>query len=178
MKQLIASAIATVITAAVWPAHGEAQDIRIHVSGSTSSTAPTTNAGNAVAAYLAACKAQDEQRIARTMTTDAEIEYATDEPGQYLAVDLNTAEGCWAGIQSMNSKAAVVDVWIYPTPAPDVVFVDFVALTTVGRDSHNFEHLALIRTSGTRIAQIRDFSTSQPQSVLAANGGRAANPDR
>lgn len=75
------------------------------------------------------------RRRSNAMTTDAEVEYTIDVPGQYLAVDLNTLDACWGDVQSMDSKTAAADVWIYLTPSPDVVFVDLVVVEGVGSNA-------------------------------------------
>jgi hypothetical protein len=172
MKLFTLSVLATVIAATVVSIPVHAQNVKVHVSDSPlsgSSAMTIANARNALTAYMSACQAQDRQRIMRAMTADAEIEYAIDDPGQYLAVDVNMMDECWVGIQSINTKTGSVDMWIYLTPSPDVVFVDLVTEEGVGRDSHRSEHLAMVGMSGGRIAKIRDFTTSQPPSALAIN---------
>ena len=52
--------------------------------------------------YIAACSAHDADGITRTTASDAVLEYALDESGQYLSVDMNTTSECWRGRHTID----------------------------------------------------------------------------
>ena len=164
MNHKSAASIATLFTATLAFGTARSQGVTFQVADSklsSSVAAFMTDARNVLSAYVAACGAHDVPGIARTTTGDAEIEFATDEPGQYLAVDLNGTGACWTN--------APADVWIYPTPAADTVFVNLVEVTSLV-DAHTPRHLALVKISAGRISQIRDFPTPPWQTTLTVDG--------
>ena len=147
-------------------------EVAVHVPASRyspSSAGAIKEVQNLLTGYLSACKTQDRQGILYSLTADAEIEYAVDALGHYLAVDLNTVDACWGAVQSIDSATTAADVWIYLTGSPDVVFVEMVTQRGVGLNAEKSEHLAMVKMSAGRIAQIRDFTTSQAPGVLTVN---------
>jgi hypothetical protein len=153
-----AAALAVLTLVFSYPA--SAQELRVHVPTSGQSERATdaiTRARHALIDYLAACTAHDSDGIARATTGAAVIEYALDEPGKYLSVDLHTTTGCWGSVPQSTAETGASDLWIFPTPDPDTTFVHFVVAANEKSSGRKSEYLALIEMSGDRIAKIRDF---------------------
>jgi hypothetical protein len=138
------------------------------VAGATSesNSAPVAgHAAKALIAYVAACAAGDQQRLARVMTDDAVIEYPLAERGSYLAVDANSTTNCWGRQLPLNVSSTVSDLMIYPTPRVDTAFLHYRVAAT--------EHISLVTMRGERIAVLRDFvidleNPSRQGEVMAA----------
>jgi ketosteroid isomerase-like protein len=105
--------------------------------------------------YLRACSEGDENGVERTLTRDAVVEYALEEPGIYRTIDATLLiDRC--RVNSGNGvEQPVSNLWIYPTPDENTVFVHY----DIGAGTAYHErHLVLLEMRGDRIAKIRDFS--------------------
>ena len=157
-SMFFAAALAGLTLVSSYPA--SAQELRVHVpnSGQAEQAAdPITRVRHALIDYLAACTAHDGDGIARATTGTAVIEYALDEPGKYLSVDVHTMTGCWGSVPQVTAESGGSDLWIFATPDPDTTLVHFVVATNGKSSGQKSEYLALIEMSGDRIAKIRDF---------------------
>ena len=153
-----AAALAVLTLVSSHPA--SAQELRVHMpnSGQAEQAAGAiTRVRQALIDYLTACAAHDSDGIAHATTGTAVIEYALDEPGKYLSVDVHTMTGCWANVPRSTAETSASDLWIFATPDPDTTLVHFVAATNGMPPGQKSEYLALIEMSGDRIAKIRDF---------------------
>jgi hypothetical protein len=109
---------------------------------------------------VAACSAGDDEVIARTVTNDAVIEYALDEPGTYRAVEAVTLSSRSADAEPTGTVPRISKLWIFPTNDPNVVFVHY----TIGSDVRSpaqvpdSEHLAMIEMRADRIFKMRNFT--------------------
>jgi hypothetical protein len=111
----------------------------------------------AFADFVVACAARDAKSIARVTTGDAEIEYALEQPGRYLAFDVNATSECWGGASRFASEGTVSELWIYPTAYRSLLFVHFIVKGVNDSSSQRSERIALVKMSGDRIAKIRYF---------------------
>src|SRR5882757_2484759 len=76
--------------------------------------------------FVAACSAGDDEVIARTVTSDAVIEYALDEPGTYRAIEAVTLSAVRsADAEPTGTGSRISKLWIFPTNDPNVVFVHY-----------------------------------------------------
>jgi hypothetical protein len=114
-------------------------------------------AKRALADFVVACAARDAKGIARVTTGDAEIEYALEQPGRYLAVDANATGECWGGTPRFASEGVVSELWIYPTAHPSLLFVHFIVKGVKDSSSQKSERIAVVKMSGDHIAKIRYF---------------------
>src|SRR4030088_2206926 len=88
-------------------------------------------ADRALRGYVAACSTGDDEAIARIVTSDAMVEYALEEPGTYLAVEATALSSTRSGdAEQRRSGAHISNLWIFPTPDPNTVFVHY----TIGSD--------------------------------------------
>jgi hypothetical protein len=137
-----------------------AQSLRVNVPD-TVPPGPTMDAivlaKRALTDFVVACAARDNKGIARATTGDAEIEYALEQPGRYLAVDVNATSECWGGTSRFASEGPVSELWIYPTAYPSLLFVHFIVKAINDSASQKSERIAVVKMSGDRIAKIRYF---------------------
>jgi len=117
-------------------------------------------ADRALRDYVAACSASDEEAMARIVTSDAVVEYELKEPGTYLTVDpAALIAKCSVSSEPTGTVAQVSQLWIFPTPDSNVVFVQY----TIGSDVRSptrvpdSEHLAIIEMRGDLIFKMRNF---------------------
>jgi len=117
-------------------------------------------ADRALREYVAACSTGDDVLFTRSVTSDAMVEYALAQPGTYLAVEAaalcaNRAEN--AGL--IRSALHISNLWIYPTPDSNTVFVNYSIDSDVRSPSEipDSEHLALLEMRGERILKLRHF---------------------
>ena len=117
-------------------------------------------ADRALRDFVGACSSRDKEALARVVTNDAVIEYELEERGSFFKVDPATRIACL----SVNSKptgtrAGISELWIFPTPEANVVFVRY----TIGSDVRSAARLqdtgqlAIIEMRGDRIFKIRNF---------------------
>jgi len=118
-------------------------------------------ADRALRDYLAACAAGDDEAIARTVTSDAMVEYALGEPGTYRAVEAaELSANRSADAEPTGTERRISKLWIFPTNDPNVVFVHY----TIGSDVRSpaqvpdVEHLAMIEMRADRIFKMRNFT--------------------
>jgi hypothetical protein len=137
-----------------------AQSLRVNVPD-TVPPGPTMDAivlaKRALTDFVVACAARDNKGIARVTTGDAEIEYALEQPGRYLAVDVNATSECWGGTSRFSSEGVVSELWIYPTARPSLLFVHFIVKGVKDFSSQKSERIAVVKMSGDHIAKIRYF---------------------
>jgi hypothetical protein len=128
-------------------------------------------ADRALRDYVAACSTGDDEAIARIVTSDAVVEYALNEPGTYILVEAPalSARRCGNAKQA-GAGASISNLWIFPTPHPNVVFVQYTTVSDVGSPAQlaKAEHLALLEMRGDRIFKLRGFS---------ADAGTLSTPD-
>ena len=117
-------------------------------------------ADRALRDYVAACSTGNEEAIARILTIDAVVEYALEEPGTYLTVEAAALSANRSvNAQPTGTGAHISNLWIFPTPDSNTVFVHY----TIGSDVRSSaepdsEHLALLEMRGDRIVKIRNSS--------------------
>jgi hypothetical protein len=118
-------------------------------------------ADRALREYVAACSSGDEA-LARSVTSDAMVEYALAKPGTYLAVEVaalcvNRSDNA----AQMRSGAHISSLWVYPTPNSNTVFVNYTIDLDVRSPSElpDSEHLALPEMRGDQIVKLRHFGT-------------------
>jgi hypothetical protein len=118
-------------------------------------------ADRALRDYVAACSARDDDVIARTVTSDAVIEYALDEPGTYRAVEAVTlSTNRSADAEPTGTGPRISKLWIFPTNDPNVAFVHYTTGSDVRSPAQvpDSEHLAMIEMRGDRIFKMRNFT--------------------
>ena len=104
-------------------------------------------ADRALRDYVAGRSTDDDAAISRILTSDAMVEYALEEPGTYLAVEVAALSANRSGnAKQTRSGAHISNLWIFPTPDSNAVFVHY----TIGSDVRSSaetdsEHLALHR---------------------------------
>jgi hypothetical protein len=117
-------------------------------------------ADRALRDYVAARSTGDDAAISRILTSDAMVEYALEEPGTYLAVEVAALSANRSGnAKQTRSGAHISNLWTFPTPDSNTVFVHY----TIGSDvpssaEPDSEHLALLEMRGDRIVKIRNSS--------------------
>jgi len=118
-------------------------------------------ADRALRDYVAACSTGDDEAIARIVTSDAVVEYALKEPATYVVVEATALSAKrWAGAKQSGAGASISELWIFPTPHPNVVFVQLTTISDVRSPAQlaEAEHLALLEMRGDRISTLRYFS--------------------
>jgi hypothetical protein len=119
-------------------------------------------ADRALRDYVAACSTGDDEAIARIVTSDAVVEYALKEPGTYVVVEATALSAKrWGNAKRAGAGASISKLWIFPTPYPNVVFVQYTTISDVRSPAQLAEakHLALLEMRGDRIFKLRYFST-------------------
>ena len=141
-------------------------------------------ADRALRDYVAARSTGDDAAISRILTSDAMVEYAIEEPGTHLAVEVAALSANRSGnAKQTRSGAHISNLWIFPTPDSNTVFVHY----TIGSDVRSSaepdsEHLALLEMPGDRIGKIRNSSadagtlSTLEASVVARASLRPASP--
>jgi len=159
-RSILGFAVAVLLTATV---HTGLAAEATHVPATALAAANAdliARADRALRDYVAACSARDEEAMARIITSDAVIEYALEAPGTYLAVDAAAliAER-WAGSESTGIGVQVSELWIFPTPNSNVVFVHYTTSSDIGSATQipGAEHLAVLEMRGDRIFKMRNF---------------------
>lgn len=116
-------------------------------------------AERALRACVAAYSVADPEAMMRAFTRDAIIEYALDESGTYVLVEVTKLIGADIG-SSMPPRSVVriSNLWITPTTHRNSVFVHYTLDALSSANFRESEHLALIEMRGDRIARIRDFN--------------------
>ena len=125
--------------------------------------------------YVAACSVGDDEVIARTVTSDAVVEYVLEEPGTYLGVEAAAlSANCSGNAKQAGAGASISNLWIFPTSDSNTVFVKY---TTSRGDP---EHLALLEMRGDQVFKIRNFNLdARTLSTLEASAvARAAASSR
>jgi len=118
-------------------------------------------ADRALRDYVAACSTGDDEAIARIVTSDAVVEYALKEPATYVVVEATALSAKrWAGAKQAGAGASISELWIFPTPHSNVVFVQLTTISDVRSPAQlaEAEHLALLEMRGDRIFKLRYFS--------------------
>ena len=119
-------------------------------------------ADHALRDYVAACSTGDDEAIARTVTSDAVIEYPLEEPGMYIAAEAAAlSANCFGNAEQAASPAHISNLWIFPTNNSNAVFVQYTMSSGVrspAQLSWTSEHLALLEMRGDQIVKMRDFS--------------------
>ena len=119
-------------------------------------------ADRALRAYIAACSTGDDEAIARIVTSDAVVEYALQEPGTYLKVEAAALIARRSvKPKSTGAAARVSNLWIFPTPDSNVVFVRYTIGTDLRSPAQNTGHLAQLEMRGDRIFMMRHFRNLQ-----------------
>ena len=137
---------------------------RTHVPATALAAATADLIGRADRAlrdYVAACSTGDDQAIARIVTSDAVVEYALKEPATYVVVEATALSAKrWGNGKQAGAGASISKLWIFPTPHPNVVFVQLTAISDVRSPAQlvEAEHLALLEMRGDRIFKLRYFS--------------------
>src|SRR5712664_2158285 len=104
-------------------------------------------ADRALRDYVAACSTDDDEVIARIVTSDAMVEYALEEPGTYLAVEAAALSAKRSGNAKQTRPGAhISNLWIFPTPDPNTVFVHYTTSSDVlsPAERPDSEHLSLL----------------------------------
>jgi hypothetical protein len=119
-------------------------------------------ADRALREYVTACSTSDEEAFVRIVTSDAMVEYALGEPGTYLAVE--AAAPCISGSDNTGqapSAAHISNMWIYPTPDSNTVFVKYTIDSDMQTPSEppDSAHLVLLEMRGDRILKLRHLGT-------------------
>ena len=110
--------------------------------------------------YVEACGTGDEEALARIVTDDASVEYQLEELGTYLKVEtVALIANCSVDIKPIGTGAHISELWIFPTPDSNVVFVRYTIGSDVrapgpGKDAGN---LAIVEMRGERIFKMRNF---------------------
>jgi hypothetical protein len=129
-------------------------------------------ADQALRDYVAACSTGDDEAIARTVTSDAVVEYPLEQPGTYLAVEAAAlSANCFGNARQAASPAHISNLWIFPTNDSNAVFVQY-TISSGGRSPAplpDSEHLALLQIRGDQIVKMRDFNANAA-SMPAENG--------
>jgi hypothetical protein len=115
-------------------------------------------ADRALRDYVAACSTGDDEAIARIVTSDAVVEYALKEPATYVVVEATALSAKRsAGAKQAGAGASISELWIFPTPHPNVVFVQLTTISDVRSPAQlaEAEHLALLEMRGDRIFKLR-----------------------
>jgi hypothetical protein len=118
-------------------------------------------ADRALRDYVAACSTDDDEAIARIVTSDAVVEYALKEPGTYLAVEAAALTANRSGnAMQAGAAASISNLWIFPTNDSNAVFVQYTTSSDVRSPAQlpDSEHLALLEMRGDRIFRMRNFS--------------------
>ena len=118
-------------------------------------------ADHALRDYVAACSTGDDRAMARTVTSDAVVEYPLEEPGTYLAVEAAAlSANCFGTAKQAASRAHISNLWIFPTNDSNAVFVQYTMSSGVPSPAQlpDSEHLALLEMRGDQIVKMRDFS--------------------
>jgi hypothetical protein len=118
-------------------------------------------ADRALRDYVAARSTGDDAAISRIVTSDAMVEYALEEPGTYLAVEVAALSAKRSGNAKQTRPGAhISNRWIFPTPDSNTVSVHYTISSDVGSaaDHPDSEHLALVEMRRDRIVKIRNSS--------------------
>ena len=161
MNRSISGLAATVLLTMTVRTGFAAEPIQVPASPQAATSANLiARADRALRDYVAACSTGNEEAIARILTIDAVVEYALEEPGTYLAVEVAALSANRSGnAKQTRSGAHISNLWIFPTPDSNTVFVHY----TIGSDVRSSaepdsEHLALLEMRGDRIVKIRNSS--------------------
>jgi len=159
MNRSLSSLAATVLLTMTVQAGCAAE--AVHVAA-TSPAAASANliarADRALRDYVAACSSGDNEAFARSVTSDAVVEYALEEPGTYLAVEAAVLSTNRSGNSKQTGTGAhISNLWIYPTSDSNVVFVHYTTRSDVRSPAQlpDSEHLALLEMRGDRIFKVR-----------------------
>jgi hypothetical protein len=151
---------------ALSPHRGFAGDVRVNVPDTARAVEAAdliSRATRGLLDYLAACSLHDQQGVARSITTDAVVEYPLAEPGTYLTVDATALSShCGGNVRPTGQAEHISNLWIFPTHDANAVFVHYSTTSdsvSLAKASPT-EHLALVEMLGERIAKIRDFTTA------------------
>jgi len=117
-------------------------------------------ADRALRDYIGACSTGDKAALARIITSDAAVEYELEDPGTFFKVEAAALiPNLSANTKPSGIGTHISDLWIFPTPDPNVVFVSY----TIGSDAQSpaqgqdFGQLAIIEMRGDRIFKMRNF---------------------
>jgi hypothetical protein len=162
MNRSISGLAATVLLTMTVPTGFAAESVHVPATPQAAASANLiARADRALRDYVAACSTGDDEAVAHIVTSDAMVEYALEEPGTYLAVEATALRANRSGnTEQTRSGAHISNLWIFPTPDPNTVFVHY----TIGSDVRSpaelpeSEHLALLEMRGNRIRKIRNPS--------------------
>jgi hypothetical protein len=126
----------------------------------------------AIAEFVAACAANDAQRLSDITTPDMRLEYALEDPGTYYGIDVESlVDEC---SMSAEREAQLSNLHIYPTEDEQVVFVQFQTADLRTPASWKSE-LAIVEMQANRIARIINLA---PPAEVVVTARRAAQRER
>src|SRR6266481_167775 len=117
MNRSLLSLAATVALTMILPTGFAAKPVHVPATPQAAASANLiARADRALRDYLAACAAGDDEAIARTVTNDAVIEYALDEPGTYRAVEAaELSANRSVDAEPTGTAPRISKLWIFPT---------------------------------------------------------------
>ena len=119
-----------------------------------------SRAANAFVDYVNACSGNDQEAVARAITSDAVVEYAAAEPGVYLTFDATAlTTRCGDDPAPIGAGQHISNLWIFPTTDANAVFVRYDSASNLASAE---QHLLLVEMRGDRIIRMRDFTTPSP----------------
>ena len=159
-KSILGFAVAVLLTV-IAPAGFAAEATHVPSTALAAANADLiARADRALRDYVDACATGDEEALARTVTSDAAVEYQLEELGTYLKVEtVALIANCSVDAKPIGTGAHISELWIFPTPDSNVVFVRY----TVGSDvrapaqGKGAGNLATIEMRGERIFKMRHF---------------------
>ncbi len=115
-------------------------------------------AAHALERYVAACRLHERKDLTHFVIRGLAVEYLSASAGIIEpSADLTTPSDLCVGARAMAGSGHLSNLWVFPTGAPDAVYVEF-GLNTGGRpNATSADHVAMLIMHGDRIARLRIF---------------------
>lgn len=115
-------------------------------------------AAHALQRYVALCRRHERKDLTHFVTSDLAVEYLTASAGIVApAADLTAFPDPCIGARALAGSGQLSDLWVFPTDAPDAVYVEFGLNRGDRPDATSADHVAMLVMRRGRIARLRIF---------------------
>jgi hypothetical protein len=115
-------------------------------------------AAYALERYVAVCRLHERRDLTHLVTRHLAVEYLSASAGIVRpAADLTASPDLCVGARALAGSGQLSDLWVFPTDAPDAVYVQFGLNAGDRPNATSADHVAMLIMHGDRIASLRIF---------------------
>lgn len=123
-------------------------------------------AAHALETYVALCRLGGREDLTHLVTRDLNVEYLSASAGVIEPVaDRATPTDLCIGARALAGSDHLSDLWVFPSDAPDAVYVEFGLNRGDRQHATSADHAAMLVMHGGRIASLRIFVPAYDRAV-------------